>query len=115
MKKVIRLTETEMTDLIEKIIKEEILQELDQRNFTNIRRIIQIEPKKSGLRVGVADMINGDEVKGESIVVYYIDNGIKKIFGYGPEIGVGVEKKNILSMGRKLLDQWSEEFEEMKL
>lgn len=111
MKKTIRLTESELIDLIEKVINENMINELDTPNIQNIMRIPGIKSLPNGLRAGVADIVRDGEVTGQSIIIYYLEDGQKKVYGHGPFISDKTSDEKVKTIAKKLLDQWGEEFE----
>jgi hypothetical protein len=111
MKKVIRLTESELVNLIRNIINEGEITELGTiSDFGEIKDIEGIE-SESGLKAGVATMFPDEENEKDVIVVYlFDDNGNPEIYGYGPSITSNMDERMVRRMAKKLLNQWDEEY-----
>jgi hypothetical protein len=98
MAKIIRLNESDIERLVRKIIKEEEINEIGVSDFSDTETI-----GKGGdvLRPAVATL------KGKRYIVV-IDKG-GRVFGYGPQIGKGMDKEKICRIADKLVQDWEEE------
>lgn len=120
MKKIIKLTETELIRIIKKVIKENEITELGQGDFTDIEDISCVKPK-GGLYAGVSTLSGESKFKPDSqfIVIYYMEGDKKVVYGYGPEVTEDMidrkdyqEKPIICRIAQKTLSDMAKEYKE---
>lgn len=124
MKKVVRLTESDLMRIVKRIIKESEINELGPSDFSDIENLNCVDPI-GDLHVGIASLSSESRFRNdmEFLVVYHIDDKTNKkvVYGYGPQITDTLyEKKDdkgnpmICKLGKRLLHDMSEEYEENK-
>jgi hypothetical protein len=122
MKKVIRLTESQLIKTLKKIIKESELNELGQGDFSDIEEIGCVEPIGK-LHVGITTMSKNSTYRSgfDFIVVYYNNNKTNKkiVYGFGPQVTDDMlDKKDnkgtpiICRIAERTLMDFSEQYEE---
>ena len=75
MKKVVRLTESDIERLVKKIIKEDKLNELGTSDFLDIKEVVCDNLPNYGLKVGTAKLNGSDNI------ILYKEEGGKKSVG----------------------------------
>lgn len=97
MAKIIRLTESDIENLVKKILKEEKINEIGISDFSDTKEI----GKGGVLRPAIA------KLKGENYIVVLDRNN--NVFGYGPKITKGMGREQICRIAQRLMDDWEEE------
>jgi len=96
-KRIIRLNEQDIENLVKKIIKEETISEIGGESFTNTK---EIGSGGGTLRPAVA------KLRGVLHVVIIDKN--KNIVGYGPSTK-GLSREKVCSIAQRLINDWEEE------
>lgn len=110
MKKVIRLTEGDLSRIIKRVISEMEINELGHGDFGDIRELGCVD-SMDGLYVGISK-VNVESRYGSGIkflVSYYYDGDERVIYGYGPRIESGMSK-NICEIGARYLREMYKEY-----
>ena len=122
MKKVIRITESQLIKTLKKIIKESELNELGQGDFSDIVEIGCVEPIGK-LHVGITIMSKHSNYRSgfDFIVVYYNNKKTneKIVYGFGLEVTDDMFNKKdnkgtpiICRIAERTLMDFSEQYEE---
>jgi len=122
MKRVIKLTESDLINLVKKVIKESELNELGQGDFSDIEEIGCVEPIGK-LHVGITTMSKKSNYRSgfDFIVVYYNNKKTneKIVYGFGLEVTDDMFNKKdnkgtpiICRIAERTLMDFSEQYEE---
>jgi hypothetical protein len=122
MKRVIKLTESDLINLVKKVIKESELNELGQGDFSDIEEIGCVEPIGK-LHVGITTMSKQSNYRSgfDFIVVYYNNKKTneKIVYGFGLEVTDDMFNKKdnkgtpiICRIAERTLMDFSEQYEE---
>jgi hypothetical protein len=125
VKKVIRLTESQLIKTLKKIIKESELNELGQGDFSDIEEIDCVDPIGK-LHVGITTMSKRSNYRSgfDFIVVYYNNKKTneKIVYGFGPEVTDDMfDKKDyegtpiICRIAERTLMDFSEQYNEKEV
>lgn len=112
MKKIIKLNESELTDIVKRVISEMEINELGHGDFGDIRELGCVD-SMGGLYVGIS-RVSEESRYGSGIkflVSYYYDGDDKVIYGYGPRIESGMSK-NICDIAERYLKDVFIEYDE---
>ena len=122
MKRVIKLTESDLINLVKKVIKESELNELGQGDFSDIEEIDCVDPIGK-LHVGITTMSKRSNYRSgfDFIVVYYNNKKTneKIVYGFGLEVTDDMfDKKDaegspiICRIAERTLMEFSEQYDE---
>ena len=125
MKKVIRLTESQLIKTLKKIIKESELNELGQGDFSDIEEIDCVDPIGK-LHVGITTMSKRSNYRSgfDFIVVYYNNKKTneKIVYGFGLEVTDDMFNKKdnkgtpiICRIAERTLMDFSEQYNEKEV